>query len=328
MDYSQIISPIKKELDTFDTYYNKRIKTKVALLSTIINYGSKSQGKKLRPSLVFLSTLICQDKIDERAYNGAVLAELLHNATLVHDDVVDDANQRRGIKSINAIWNNKTAVLVGDYFLAQGLLTAIDNDEFDYLKILSTTVKRMSEGELLALEKSKEVAIDSEVYFEIISNKTASLFSSCCEIGAIAANASMEQRKQLSSYGENIGIAFQLKDDLFDYSRTSSIIGKPIGNDIKEKKITLPLIYAFSQVEKKEANRIIKLIKDVQADKTSKKEINYIYDFAKENGGIDYTIAMTHKYSDMAKQDIINFPDNQGKTALMQLADFVHLRGK
>jgi octaprenyl-diphosphate synthase len=250
---------------------------------------------------------------------------MLHNATLVHDDVVDEADERRGIKSINALWNNKIAVLVGDYYLAQGLLTAIDNDEFEYLKILSNSVKRMSEGELLSLEKSKDVMITEEIYFEICSNKTASLLSSCCEIGAVSANADAETRAKLASFGEKIGVAFQLKDDLFDYTSSNTIIGKPTGNDIKEKKITLPLIFALSNADDIKKKEILKIIKK---KKLTKKEIQYVVDFAIENGGINYTQRIAEQYIQDAKDLIAEFDESSAKSALIALTDFIINRKK
>ncbi len=320
MNFKDILIPIEKELSDFDSFYKKRLKTKVSLLSTIINYGTKSKGKQLRPSLVFLSAMLFGEKVSERQFNGAVLSEMLHNATLVHDDVVDEADERRGIKSINALWNNKIAVLVGDYYLAQGLLTAIDNDEFEYLKILSNSVKRMSEGELLSLEKSKDVLMTEEIYFEICSNKTASLLSSCCEIGAVSANATSEEREQLALFGEKIGVAFQLKDDVFDYTSSNTIIGKPTGNDIKEKKITLPLIYALSNAEDTKRKEIIKILKK---KKLTKKEIQYVVDFAVENGGIEYTQNIAENYINDAKKLIADFDDCAAKKSLLALADFI-----
>ncbi len=325
MNFKDILNPIEKELSEFDSFYNSRLKTKVSLLSTIINYGTKSKGKKLRPTLVFLSAMLLGEKIGERQMNGAVLSEMLHNATLVHDDVVDEADERRGIKSINALWNNKIAVLVGDYYLAQGLLTAIDNDEFEYLKILSSSVKRMSEGELLSLEKSKDVLISEEIYFEICSNKTASLLSSCCEIGAVSADADEESRAKLALFGEKIGVAFQLKDDLFDYTSSNTIIGKPTGNDIKEKKMTLPLIYALSNTDDSKRKEIIKTLKK---KKLTKKEIHFVVDFAIENGGIDYTQKIAEKYINEAKELLSDFEESSAKESLLLLTDFIISRRK
>jgi octaprenyl-diphosphate synthase len=214
---------------------------------------------------------------------------------------------------------------VGDYYLAQGLLTAIDNNEFEYLRILSNTVKRMSEGELLALEKSKTIFIDEATYFEIASNKTASLLATCSEVGAVSANASVEERAKLAEYGEKIGLAFQLQDDVLDYVSNHSIIGKPTGNDIKEKKITLPLIKALDNGNETEKKQIIKLIKQ---DKITKKDVQFIIDFTIQNGGIDYTKQCAMKFAEEAKTAISTFPDGLAKTALLELADFVYLRDK
>ena len=220
------------------------MKSKVSLLDMIVSYLSKKKGKRIRPTLVFLSAEICGGSC-ERTYVGASLVELLHTATLIHDDVVDASSVRRGIASINAVWNNKIAVLVGDYLLGKGLLTAIDGGEFEFLKASSNAVRRMSEGELLQIQKSNEADLDEETYFKIISDKTASLMASCCEIGALSASADPAQHAALRDYGENIGIAFQIRDDIFDFSGSSKSIGKPVGNDLKEKKITLPLLFAL-----------------------------------------------------------------------------------
>lgn len=325
MAFKKIIQSVENDLNLFDSVYKSRLKTKVSLLSTIINYGTKSKGKKLRPALVFLSGLACGGKVDERAMNGAILTEMLHNATLVHDDVVDDADERRGLKSINALWSNQIAVLVGDYYLAQGLLTAIDNNEFEYLRILSNTVKRMSEGELNAIEHAKSLTIDESTYLSIASDKTASLLSTCTEVGAVSASSTEEQRQCLAGYGEKIGVAFQLKDDIFDYVSSHSIIGKPTGNDLREKKITLPLIYALDNAEKKKKSEVLKILKQKEL---SKKDIEYIIEFAKKSGGIEYTKKKAEQYSEEAKSCINKFPDSEAKTALLLLADFVHQREK
>ena len=227
------------------------MRTKVPLLELIIRYITKKKGKQVRPALVFLSAELCGG-INNRSYIGAALVELLHTATLVHDDVVDEAKKRRGLPSINAAWTNKIAVLIGDYLLAKGLLIAIENEEFTFLKATSRTVRRMSEGELLQIQKSKEILLDEDIYFKIISDKTASLMASCCEIGAISATEDTEIHAVLRNFGELIGIAFQIKDDIFDYVSKSSILGKPVGNDLKEKKFTLPLIFSISKVPEKQ----------------------------------------------------------------------------
>jgi octaprenyl-diphosphate synthase len=325
MDFKRIIQPVEKELKEFSGFYKSRLKTKVSLLTQIVNYGTQTEGKKLRPALVFLTSLMCAGKVTDRAMNGAVLTEMLHNATLVHDDVVDDADERRGIKSINALWNNQIAVLVGDYFLAQGLLTAIDNDEFEYLRILSNSVKRMSEGELSAIDAIKNGAKDEETYFNIISSKTASLLASCTEIGAVSADANAEEREAASKFGEYIGIAFQIKDDIFDYTSNHAIIGKPTGNDIREKKITLPLIYSLSHTDSASEKKIMKMLKNKEV---AKKDIAYIIDFVIQSGGIEYAQKKAEEYSETAKNVLKLCPESEAKSSLLMLADFVHQRTK
>jgi octaprenyl-diphosphate synthase len=246
----QISQPVTSELETFDGYLRDSLKTTTPLLDTVVRYVLKRRGKRVRPTLVFLAAGMTGE-ITNRSFIGATMVELLHTATLVHDDVVDSADSRRGFASINAVWKNKLAVLVGDYLLSKGLLIAVNNDEFDFLKVTSEAVRRMSEGELLQIQKSRQKTIDEETYFKIISDKTASLISTCCEVGAIAAGVTDEKREKLRHFGENIGLAFQIRDDVLDYTSRKSILGKPVGNDILEQKITLPLIYAgFSKTER------------------------------------------------------------------------------
>ena len=274
-----IKSPIEAELKIFEDKFRDSVRSKVPLLDTIMNYIVKRKGKQMRPLLVLHCAKLFGD-INETTYRGAALVELLHTATLVHDDVVDEANMRRGFFSINALWKNKIAVLVGDYLLSKGLLLSLKNKDFKSLEILSTAVEQMSEGELLQMEKARKLDITEEVYFDIITKKTASLLASCCGIGAYSTNQDENTLKSILEMGEALGIAFQIKDDLFDYGDNK--IGKPTGIDIVEKKMTLPLIYALNNSDKSEKRRILKIIKN---SKKSKKQISEVISFVQGKGG-------------------------------------------
>ena len=276
-----IKKPILKEMSDFESRFRDSIKSKVPLLGLITNYILRRKGKQMRPMLVFLSAKLIRGSTANDTFVAASLIELLHTATLVHDDVVDESYERRGLFSINALWKNKISVLVGDYFLAKGLLLAVDNNAFDILKIVSESVKNMSEGELLQIEKSRKLNITEDIYYEIISKKTATLIASCTACGASSVNATDEEIKTLKELGSNIGMAFQLKDDLLDYQSKSNI-GKPTGNDIQEKKMTLPLIYALSKSSTSEKRSILKIVK---SKKKNQKEINTVIDFANIKGG-------------------------------------------
>lgn len=315
---SEIISPIHKELDTFNAIFKSSLKSKVGLVDLVMKYILKQKGKKIRPILVLFSAGL-SGGITERAYRGAVLVEMLHTATLVHDDVVDTAEIRRGLPSINAVWKNKVAVLIGDYLLSRGLMLAVDGNDFDFLRVVTDTVKRMSEGELLQISKTRKLDLDEETYYKIISDKTASLISTCCEIGARSVSKDEKVIESLRSFGESLGIAFQIRDDILDYTGKSKIIGKPLGGDIKEKKITLPLIYSLKNVNKKESERIIKLIKSER----KKGRIKEVIDFVLSNGGIEYAESEAEKYIKQAKDSISFFPDNDYKASLIALVDFV-----
>ena len=319
MNLKDITKPINEHLSEFNTYFNKQLQTKVSLLNIILKYITAKKGKQVRPVMVFLSAEICGG-VNKRSYTAASLVELLHTATLIHDDVVDEASERRGLASINAKWNNKIAVLIGDYLLSQGLLIAVDNNEYQFLHVTSKAVKRMSEGELLSIDKSRSVDIDEETYFSIISDKTASLLSTCCEIGAISSTDDIEKQTALKNYGEYVGIAFQIRDDIFDYMSRSALIGKPVGNDLKEKKITLPLLYALKNNPGKEAAQSIKLIK---RGKLKQSEIEFIIDFVVKSGGIDYSEKKALYYSDLAKNLLCIFPESEAKQSLLNFADFV-----
>jgi len=324
MTIKEISKPIINHLDEFDGFFKSLMQTDVALLNLVLRYITKKKGKQVRPVLVFLSAGLCGD-ISKRTYIGASMVELLHTATLIHDDVVDQASERRGMASINVSWNNKIAVLVGDYLLSKGLLASTDNNETQFLGVTSKAVKRMSEGELLAIDKSKSFDIDEKTYMRIISDKTASLMSTCCHIGAISTTDSVEIQTNLANYGEYVGIAFQLKDDLFDYQTKSSIIGKPVGNDLREKKITLPLIESFKNADKSDTKKVTSLIKN---GKLSNSDISLIVDYAKANGGVDYTIKMSHLFAEKAQQEISSLPESVYKNSLYNFSDYVVNRAK
>lgn len=315
---SKISKPIQTELETFNETYKKSIRSTVGLVDLVAKYIIRQKGKKVRPLLVLLSAKIAGG-ITERSYRGAVLVELLHTATLVHDDVVDNAEKRRGAWSINAIFKNKVAVLMGDYLLSRGLMIAVDGKDFDFLGVITKTVKRMSEGELLQIQKTRKLDIDEETYFQIISDKTASLLETCCTIGALSATDNTEYHNAMKEFGHSIGIAFQIKDDILDYEGTLQLMGKPVGGDIKEKKITLPLIYSLNKVSSKEASRIRRIIKNG----SKKHEVKEVIKFVRENGGIEYAIESAKSYSDKAKKALSVLPDSQSKVALEALVDFI-----
>lgn len=319
MNLKEITLPIKSDLEEFDKFFKAQMKTDIPLLNIVLSYLTKKKGKRIRPALVFLSAGLVGG-INARTHTGAAMVELLHTATLIHDDVVDRAEERRGIPSLNAKWNNKIAVLVGDFLLSKGLLVSIDGEEFSFLKATSTAVKRMSEGELLAIEKIKSAAIDEETYFRIISDKTASLLATCCHIGALSATADKNIHEKMKEYGEMLGVAFQLRDDMFDFISKKGVIGKPVGNDLKEKKITLPLIHAFSNSTAKEKKAIYGMIKK---GKLSSKDIDHIVGFAKEKGGIEYTYDMSVTYIRKAEKLIREMPESPYKAALTQFSDFL-----
>ena len=315
---SEISQPIKSELDIFKQLFKDSIRSKVNLVDLVARYIIRQKGKKIRPLLVLLSAKITGG-ITERSYRGAVLVELLHTATLVHDDVVDNANKRRNVWSINALFKNKVAVLMGDYLLSRGLMIAVDGKDYDFLSVITNTVKRMSEGELLQIQKTRKLDIDEETYFKVISDKTASLLETCCEIGAMSATENKEYHDAMKRFGQSIGMAFQIRDDILDYEGTVKLIGKPVGGDIKEKKITLPLIHSLEKVSDKEALHIKKIIKNG----SNREKIKEVTEFVRNNGGISYALETAKYYSDTAKQALNMLPDSQSKIALEALVDFV-----
>lgn len=321
---SDIATPVADELDRFDPYMREQMRSRTALLDTVVRYIMKQRGKRVRPTLVFLSAGMCAP-ITDRAFIGAAMVELLHTATLVHDDVVDMSEERRGVASINAVWKNKIAVLVGDYLLSRGLLIAVNNNEFDYLKITSDAVRRMSEGELLQLQKKRQRTLDEETYFRIISDKTASLISTCCEIGAVAAGVDPAQRLALREYGELVGLAFQIRDDVLDYVGRSSILGKPVGADIRDQKITLPLIYACNNAPSAVAKKMVGIVK---GRRTSRGDVTEVIRFVEANGGIDDAQRKALALKDQALAHLDAFPESVYKTALRDFANFVVIRTK
>lgn len=317
-----IKAPIAKEMEEFEQKFRASMHTRVLLLDKIMNYIVKRKGKQMRPMFIFLSAGTC-GKITESTFRAASLIELLHTATLVHDDVVDDANYRRGFFSINALWKNKIAVLVGDFLLSRALMLSVENKEFDLLAIGTESVKEMSEGELLQMEKARQLDISEEVYFQIIQQKTASLIASCCAMGASSAGADKETVEKMKAFGLRIGMAFQIKDDLFDYGDDK--IGKPVGIDIKEKKMTLPLIYALSKASWLEKRKIIGIVRN-ESEKVGK--VTEVIDFVKKSGGIAYAKQAMDKYYHQALEMLAEFPDSPYKNSLNGLVQYTIERVK
>jgi octaprenyl-diphosphate synthase len=316
--FSEISRPIDEELSKFTVLFKQSLKSKVALVELVTRYILKQKGKKIRPILVLLSSKLCGG-ITDRSYRGATLVELLHTATLVHDDVVDNAETRRGFPSINFVWKNKIAVLMGDYLLARGLILAVDGNDFDFLRVITNTVKRMSEGELLQISKTRKLDIDEETYFRIISDKTASLLSTCCEVGALASTSDEKKINAMKEFGENLGIAFQIRDDILDFIGTQNVFGKALGADIKEKKITLPLIYALNKSSKTDSKKIISLIKKG----AKKNEIQEIINYVHENGGINYAEKVASDYAQKAIANLNIFESSETHISLSSLVSFV-----
>jgi octaprenyl-diphosphate synthase len=307
---------IGRELDIFEDKFSEAVKSNTGLLDRIMKYIIKRKGKQMRPMFVLLSAKL-NGGINESTYRAAALVELLHTATLVHDDVVDESFERRGFFSLNAVWKNKIAVLVGDYLLSKGLLLSTSNNDFDHLHILSDAVKQMSEGELLQMEKSRKLNLDEGVYFEIIRYKTASLLASACAIGAFSARGNKEDTQRMKEFGENVGIAFQIKDDLFDYGQAD--IGKPTGNDIKEKKLTLPLIYTLNKIDKGKKRQLIYILKNENKNPEKVREVIHA---VKEAGGIRYAEEKMIQYRDIALNILSSYPDSPEKEALNNLVRY------
>lgn len=319
---NDIKQPINDELDLFEGKFREAMKSSVPLLDTIMTYIVKRKGKQVRPMFVFLSAKLFGN-INDSSYRAASLVELLHTATLVHDDVVDDSDERRGFFSINALWKNKIAVLVGDYLLSKGLLLSVKNKDYHLLEIVSEAVEAMSEGELLQIEKTRNLNLKEDVYYEIIRKKTASLIASCCAIGAASTGASAEQIEQMRLFGEKVGIAFQMKDDLLDYGDAD--IGKPTGIDLKEKKLTLPIIYTINNTDKSTRAYIINAIKNHNTDK---KRIAEVIKYVNEHDGIAYTRKAMEQYKNDALAILDQVSDSPYKHNLKSLVEFVIERNK
>ena len=319
----EIKKPIQQEMLLFEKKFKDSLNSKVPLLDKILHYIVKRKGKQMRPMFVFLSGKLFGE-INESSFRAASLIELLHTATLVHDDVIDDANMRRGFFSINALWKNKIAVLVGDYLLSKGLLMSLENEEYDLLQIVSKAVKEMSEGELLQIEKARKLDIEEDVYFEIIRQKTATLIAACCACGAVTAKQDKETIERMRKFGELTGIAFQMKDDLFDYYN-EDVIGKPTGIDIKEQKMTLPLIYTLRNCDRKQKKFIIQTVKN---HNTNSERVSKVLEIVKKSGGINYTIEKMKTYQEEALRLLKTFDDNESRKSLELLVNFVIERKK
>ena len=315
----QIKKPIYNEMDLFEEKFTESMTSKVALLNRITHFIVNRKGKQMRPMFVFLvAKMLGKGKINERTYRGASVIELIHTATLVHDDVVDGSNKRRGFFSINALWKNKIAVLVGDYLLSKGLLLSIENEDFDLLKIISEAVREMSQGELLQIEKARTLNITEEIYYDIIRQKTATLLASCCAIGAQSVRCNDEEVKKMHLFGELLGMAFQIKDDLFDYGKQK--IGKPLGIDIKEKKMTLPLIYAINMASPFEKCQIINTVKN---HNKNRKKVRELIQFVKDRGGLSYAKSRMEEYQKQALEILFEFPKSEYRNALELMVNFV-----
>lgn len=322
-ELDKIKKPIAPELVHFEQVFRSAMRSRIPLLDKVTRYIVKTKGKQMRPMFVMLSASIAGD-INASTHRAATLIELLHTATLVHDDVVDDSNERRGFFSINALWKNKIAVLVGDYLLSQGMLLALQNNDFRLLQIVSEAVKEMSEGELLQIEKARHLDIEEQVYFDIIQKKTASLIASCCAVGAASAGADEEMISRMRRFGTNVGIAFQIKDDIFDFE-DSRQIGKPTGIDIKERKMTLPLIYLLNNSNSSTKHKIIKLVKN-HHDKPER--VKWLVEMVRESGGMEYAAEKMDSYILKAHQEIEDLSPSPQLTALKQLVDYSIKRKK
>jgi len=320
----KIKQPIAYEMELFEQKFLLAMSSKVALLNRITHYIVNRKGKQMRPMFVFLvAKMVDHGEVSERTYRGAAVIELIHTATLVHDDVVDDSNRRRGFFSINALWKNKIAVLIGDYLLSKGLLLSIDNNDFDLLKIISVAVREMSEGELLQIEKARQLDITEAIYYDIIRQKTATLIAACCSLGAASVKPNSPDVEAMRTFGELIGMAFQIKDDLFDYG--SEAIGKPTGIDIKEQKMTLPLIYVLNNCTKKEKSWLINSIKNHNRDK---KRVKEVIAFVKANNGLDYAVNKMKQFQAEALDLLQSYPASEFKSALELMVNYVIERKK
>jgi octaprenyl-diphosphate synthase len=317
-----IQAPIQQELDTFEHRFREAMRSPVPLLDRITFYIVRRKGKQVRPMFVFLAAQVCGG-VTENTYTAAALVELLHTATLVHDDVVDDAYERRGFFSINALWKNKIAVLVGDFLFSRGMLLALKTKQFQLLEIVSDAVESMAEGELLQIEKARRLDIDEAVYYEVIRQKTASLIAAACKAGAASASSDPEETGRMHSFGEKIGIAFQIRDDLFDFGVDD--VGKPLGIDIKEKKMTLPLIYALKQADSATRRKIIHIIRK---DSENPARVAEVIEFVRSSGGLDYARKVMLEYRRQAFELLHAFPNSPARQSLEELVNYVVEREK
>ena len=324
LSVKDIKASVKDEMKIFEEKFKDSMASDAPLFNKITHYIIKRKGKQMRPMFVFLTAKMVNDQVTEKTYRAASLIELLHTATLVHDDVVDDANERRGFFSVNALWKNKIAVLVGDYLLSQGLLLSVDNNEFELLKIVSQAVKEMSEGELLQIEKSRKLDITEAVYFEVIRKKTASLIAACCAAGAASVTDDERLIQKMRKFGELVGLAFQIKDDIFDYGDDETI-GKPTGNDIREQKMTLPLIYVLNNGTAEDKRTLINIVKNHNEDKVMvKRAISIVID----KGGIEYARKRMLEIKAEATSLLDDLPDNEAKLSLLGLVEYTVTRQK
>ncbi len=314
----EIKKPINSEMKLFEQKFYESMQSKVPLLDKVTRFIVTTKGKQMRPMFIFLCAKLLGE-VNEKTYRGASMIELIHTATLVHDDVVDESFKRRNFFSINALWKNKIAVLVGDYLLSKSVLLSTDNKDYDLLSVISRTIREMSEGELLQLEKARKLDITEEVYYEIIRQKTATLISACCEIGVLSNNSDEILAKKMRDFGTYTGMAFQIKDDLFDYL-SSNVIGKPVGIDIKEQKMTLPLIFTLKNCSENDRKYYFKTIKNYNNDK---KRVKELIDFVKKSGGLEYAIGVMKDFQQKAKDILNDFPDSQAKISLNLMLDYV-----
>ncbi len=319
---SGIRAPVEDDLREFKKYFRAAMRSDVRLLDRIVQYVLRQKGKQLRPTLVLLAARMCGE-VSERTYRGAALVELLHSATLIHDDVVDEAEKRRSMFSINALWKNKISVLFGDFLLSRGLLLALDSNDYDLLHTMSEAVRRMSEGELLQIEKSRRLDIDEETYFRIISDKTASLMSACTVSGAVSVDAPPQTIDQMRQLGEKLGLAFQIRDDLFDFGDRRS--GKPVGIDLKEKKMTLPLIHALAKADRSERRRVMAI---VRRDTKSPDDLAVVTEFVGRLGGIEYARIQMRRLADEARQIVDAHPPSDAQRSMAGLIEYTINRSR
>lgn len=314
----EIRKPIAEEMKLFEKKFYESMKSQVPLLDKVTQFIVTTKGKQMRPMFVFLCAKLLGE-VSEKTYRGASMIELIHTATLVHDDVVDESFKRRNFFSINALWKNKIAVLVGDYLLSKSVLLSTDHKEYDLLSVISRTIREMSEGELLQLEKARKLDITEEVYYEIIRQKTATLIAACCEIGALSVNADEATAKKFETFGTYVGMAFQIKDDLFDYL-SSNLIGKPVGIDIKEQKMTLPLIHSLREASEKDRRYYLQTVRRYNNDT---KRVKELIDFVKVSGGLSYAVKVMKNYQAKAKEILQDFPESDAKSSLNLMLDYV-----